>query len=164
LTTDHFFEEGTRLLTPHAFDFVLDGELKQGGATQLSDAGREARCVPYGMTVTADEGTVGEVARIVGHEVRDTDLIDHGKWHAALVPDADYENPPVTTASQCIDSYDFPTPLRIRQRRLLPDACDRRHFKRQASRGPSSAGRRSTRIRHATLTWIVVETLPGPAS
>ena len=27
------------------------------------------------MTVTADEGTVGEVAQIVGHEVRDTDLL-----------------------------------------------------------------------------------------
>ena len=27
--SDSFFEEGSRLLTPNAFEFVLDGELKR---------------------------------------------------------------------------------------------------------------------------------------
>ena len=46
------------------------------------------------MTVTADDGTVDEVARIVGHEVRDTDLIgstETGVLSLVLL-DADYDN------------------------------------------------------------------------
>ena len=44
--------------------------------------------------VTADAGTVDEVAQIVGHEVRDTDLLgmtENGTLSLVLL-DADFEN------------------------------------------------------------------------
>lgn len=119
MTTHQFFEEGTRLLTPHAFDFVLDGELKRAVRSQnfLTLVVLETRREWDGMTVTADEGIVGEVARIVGHEVRDTDLLgvtDNGTLSLVLL-DADYENSTkvIDRVVQRIDSYDFSTPLRI---------------------------------------------------
>jgi hypothetical protein len=117
--SDQFFEQGTRLLTPHAFDFVLDGELKQAVRSQnfLTLVVLEARREWDGMTVTADAGTVGEVAQIVGHEVRHTDLIGlapNGSLALALL-DADYENSQkvINRVVQRIDSYEFPAALRI---------------------------------------------------
>ena len=117
--SDQFFEQGTRLLTPHAFDFVLDGELKQAVRSQnfLTLVVLETRREWDGMTVTADAGTVGEVAQIVGHEVRHTDLIgmaQNGTLSVALL-DADFENSQkvIDRMVQRIDSYDFPSPLRI---------------------------------------------------
>ncbi len=119
MPTHQFFEDGTRLLTPQAFDFVLDGELKRAVRSQtfLTLVVLETRREWDGMTVTADEGTVGEVARIVGHEVRDTDLLgvtENGTLSLVLL-DADYENSAkvIDRVVQRIDSYDFPTPLRI---------------------------------------------------
>ena len=58
-----------------------------------------------------------EVARIIGHEVRDTDLIgstDTGLISLALL-DADYENGTrvIDRLVQRIDDYEFITPLRI---------------------------------------------------
>ena len=72
-----FFEEEGRLLTPNAFEFVLDGEMKRAVRSQnyLTLVVLETRREWDGMTMTADDGTVDEVAKIVGHEVRDTDLI-----------------------------------------------------------------------------------------
>jgi len=117
--TDPFFEEGTRLLTPRAFDFVLDGELKRAVRSQnfLTLVVLETCREWDGMTMTADAGTVGEVARIVGHEVRDTDLLgvtERGTLSLVLL-DADYENSArvIDRVVRRIDSYDFPTPLRI---------------------------------------------------
>ena len=94
--SDQFFERGSRLLTPNAFDFVLDGELKRAVRSQnfLTLVVLEARREWDGMMVTADEGTVGDVAQIVGHEVRDTDLIavsDNGTLSLVLL-DADFDN------------------------------------------------------------------------
>jgi len=117
--SDQFFEDGTRLLTPHAFDFVLDGEMKRAVRSQnfLTLVVLETRREWDGMMVDADDGTVGEVARIVGHEVRDTDLLgmaDNGMLSLVLL-DADYENSTkvIERVVQRIDSYDFPAPLRI---------------------------------------------------
>ena len=70
-----------------------------------------------GMTVTADEGTLDEVARIIGHDVRDTDLL--GSTEAGVLSlvllDADYENATkvIDRLVQRIDHYEFTTPLRI---------------------------------------------------
>jgi len=64
---DAFFEEeGSRLLTPHAFEFVLDGEMKRAVRSQnyLTLVALETRREWDGMTVTADDGTLDEVARI----------------------------------------------------------------------------------------------------
>jgi hypothetical protein len=34
--SDSYFEEGSRLLTPNAFEFVLDGELKRPSGRRTS--------------------------------------------------------------------------------------------------------------------------------
>ena len=77
--TTSFYEEGSKLLTPGAFAFVLDSELKRAVRSQnfltlvLIEASREWE----GMTVTADDGTLQEVAQLISREVRDTDLLGH---------------------------------------------------------------------------------------
>ena len=117
--SDSFFEEGSRLLTPNAFEFVLDGELKRAVRSQnfLTLVVLEAKREWEGLMVTADDGTVEEVAQIVGREIRDTDLIGHtekGTLSLVLL-DADYDSSTrvIDRLVQRIDSYDFPTPLRI---------------------------------------------------
>jgi GGDEF domain-containing protein len=117
--TDSFFEDGSRLLTPDAFEFVLDSELKRAVRSQnfLTLVVVEAKREWEGLMVTADDGTVEEVAQLVGREVRDTDLI--GKTEkgslALVLLDADFENATcmIERLISRIDSYDFPTPLRI---------------------------------------------------
>ena len=81
MSSGSIFEDGEKLLTPRAFDFVLDSELKRAVRSQafltlvVVEASREWQ----GMTMTADDGTVQEIAHIVGREVRDTDLLGHTK-------------------------------------------------------------------------------------
>ena len=62
-----------------AFEFVLDSELKRAVRSQnyLTLVTVEASREWEGMTVTADDGTLQEVAQLIGREVRDTDLIGH---------------------------------------------------------------------------------------
>jgi hypothetical protein len=142
--SDQFFEHGTRLLTPNAFDFVLDGELKQAVRSQnfLTLIVVETRREWDGMTVTADPGTVGEVAQILGHEIRHTDLISvapNGTLALALL-DADFENSQkvIDRVVQRIDDYEFPAPLSI----FLGAACypthatDAESLKKQALARP----------------------------
>jgi GGDEF domain-containing protein len=117
--TEPFYEDGTRLLTSHAFEFVLDAELKRAVRSQnyLTLLVVEARREWDGLMVTADDGTIGEVATILGHEVRDTDVIgagDHGSF-AMMLLDADYDSSTnvIDRLVQRIDNYEFPSPLRI---------------------------------------------------
>ncbi len=116
---DSFFEEEGRLLTPHAFEFVLDGEMKRAVRSQnyLTLVVLETRREWDGMTMTADDGTVDEVARIVGHEVRDTDLIGETETGvlSLVLLDADYDNctKVIDRLVQRIDDYEFAKPLRI---------------------------------------------------
>ena len=117
---DPFFEEeGSRLLTSSAFEFVLDGEMKRAVRSQnyLTLVALETRREWDGMTVTADDGTLDEVARIIGHEVRDTDLLgstETGVLSLVLL-DADYDNATrvIDRLVQRIDHYEFTMPLRI---------------------------------------------------
>lgn len=114
-----FIEQGSRLLAPAAFDFVLESELKRAVRAQnfLTLVVVEARREWEGLTLTADPGTVAELAEIVGREVRDTDLLgrtDEGLLSLLLL-DADFD-----TSTQVIDrlmsrisNYDFPKPLRL---------------------------------------------------
>jgi len=117
---DAFFEEdGSRLLKAPAFEFVLDGEMQRAVRSEnyLTLVVLETRREWDGMTVTADDGTLDEVARIVGHEVRDTDVL--GSTETGLLSlvllDADYENGTkvIDRLVQRIDDYEFTTPLRI---------------------------------------------------
>jgi len=119
MTSRSFYEEGSKLLTPAAFEFVLDGELKRAVRSQnfltlvVVEASREWE----GMMVTADDGTVLEVAQIIGKEVRDTDLMGHtekGTLSLVLI-DADFEHSTrvIDRLVSRIENYEFPTALRI---------------------------------------------------
>jgi len=117
--SDSFFEDDSRLLTPRAFEFVLDGELKRAVRSQnfLTLVVLETRREWEGLEVSADDGTVEEVAQVIGREVRDTDLIgktDRGSLAVVLL-DADFDSSTrvIDRVVSRIDSYDFPTPLRI---------------------------------------------------
>src|SRR5947208_10851648 len=119
MASSAFYEEGGRLLTPGAFEFVLDSELKRAVRSQnfLTLVTVEASREWEGMMVTADEGTLHEVADIIGREVRDTDLIGHTeKGTLALVLlDADFEHSTrvIDRLVSRIENYEFPTALRI---------------------------------------------------
>ena len=117
--SESFFEDESRVLKQHAFEFVLDGELKRAVRSQnfLTLVTLETNREWDGMTMTADEGTVEEVAEIVRHEVRDTDVlgfVSQGLLSLVLL-DADYDNSTkvIDRLIQRMDHYDFPAPLRI---------------------------------------------------
>src|SRR6266446_2274399 len=113
------FEEGNKVLTPGAFEFVLNSELKRAVRSQnfltlvVVEASREWQ----GVTVTADDGTLQEVAQIIGKEVRDTDLIGHTDRGvlALVLLDADFEHSTlvIDRLVSRIENYEFPTVLRI---------------------------------------------------
>src|SRR5213595_1128628 len=96
MTSSSFYEEGSKLLTSGAFEFVLDSELKRAVRSQnfLTLIAVEASREWEGMTVTADEGTMQQVAQLIGKEVRETDLLGHiEKGTLALVLlDSDFDH------------------------------------------------------------------------
>jgi PleD family two-component response regulator len=119
MASSSFYEEGSKVLTPAAFEFVLESELKRAVRSQnfltlvILEASREWE----GMMVTADDGTLQEVAQVIGKEVRDTDLLGHtDKGTLALVLlDADFEHSTrvIDRLVARIENYEFPTALRI---------------------------------------------------
>jgi len=119
MSSSAFYEEGSRLLTPGAFEFVLDSELKRAVRSQnyLTLVTVEASREWEGMMVTADDGTVLEVAQIIGKEVRDTDLMGHTDKGILLLVliDADFEHSTrvIDRLVSRIENYEFPTALRI---------------------------------------------------
>jgi hypothetical protein len=144
MTSSSFYEEGSKLLTPGAFEFVLDSELKRAVRSQnfLTLVTLETSREWEGMMVTADDGTVHEVAQLIGKEVRDTDLLGHtDRGTLALVLlDADFEHSArvIDRLVARIENYEFPTPLRI----AVGAACypthavDAESLKRQALSRP----------------------------
>jgi hypothetical protein len=144
MTSSSFYEEGSRLLTPGAFEFVLDSELKRAVRSQnfLTLVTLEASREWEGMTVTADEGTVHEVAQLIGKEVRDTDLLGHTERGtlALVLLDADFDHSTrvIDRLVARIENYEFATPLRI----AVGAACypthavDAESLKRQALSRP----------------------------
>jgi len=144
MTSSSFYEEGSRLLTPGAFEFVLDSELKRAVRSQnfLTLVTLEASREWEGMTVTADDGTVHEVAQLIGKEVRDTDLLGHTERGtlALVLLDADFDHSTrvIDRLVARIENYEFATPLRI----AVGAACypthavDAESLKRQALSRP----------------------------
>src|SRR5947199_6235109 len=114
-----FYEDGSKLLTSGAFDFVLNGEMKRAIRSQnyLTLVTVEATREWEGMAVTADSGTVQEVAHIIGSQLRDTDLIGHtDKGTLALLllgSDFDTSTRVIDRLVSRIENYEFPTTLRI---------------------------------------------------
>ena len=119
MTSSSFYEEGSKVLTPGAFEFVLDSELKRAVRSQnfLTLVTVETRREWEGMMVTADDGTLHEVASLISREVRDTDLIGHTDKGtiAVVLLDADFEHSArvIDRLVQRIENYEFPTALRI---------------------------------------------------
>jgi GGDEF domain-containing protein len=143
-----FEEEGSRLLKANAFEFVLDGEMKRAVRSQnyLTLVVLETRREWDGMSVTADDGTLEEVAKIIGHEVRDTDVLgstETGMLSLVLL-DADYDNGTkvIDRLVQRIDDYEFTTPLRI----SVGAACYPTH-----AVDPDSL--KNTAISHPVVNW-----------
>lgn len=144
MTSSAFYEEGSKLLTPGAFEFVLDSELKRAVRSQnfLTLVTVEASREWEGMSVTADDGTLHEVAQIIGKEVRDTDLLGHTEKGtlAIVLLDADFEHSArvIDRLVSRIENYEFPTVLRI----AVGAACypthavDAESLKRQAMSRP----------------------------
>ena len=133
MASSSFYEEGSRLLTPGAFEFVLDSELKRAVRSQnfLTLVTVEASREWEGMMVTADDGTLQEVAQIISREVRDTDLLGHtDKGTLALVLlDADFEHSSRVIDRVVVADRELRVPERAADRgrsRLLPDPCRRR--------------------------------------
>ena len=117
--TDSLFDDHARLLKPHAFEFVLDGELRRAVRSQnyLTLVTVETSREFDGMTVAADRGTVGEVAQIIRNEVRDTDVLGltpQGLLSLVLL-DADYENSTrvIDRLVERMNHYEFPSALRL---------------------------------------------------
>jgi hypothetical protein len=144
MTSSSFYEEGSRLLTPGAFEFVLDSELKRAVRSQnfLTLVTLEASREWEGMTVTADDGTVHEVAQLIGKEVRDTDLLGHtDRGTLALVlldADFDHSTRVIDRLVARIENYEFATPLRIAMGAACypTHAVDAESLKRQALSRP----------------------------
>lgn len=144
MASSSFYEEGSKLLTPSAFEFVLDSELKRAVRSQnfLTLVTVEASREWEGMVVTADDGTLQEVAQLIGREVRDTDVLGHtGKGILALVLlDTDFEHSSrvIDRVVSRIENYEFPNVLRI----AVGAACypthavDAESLKRQAMSRP----------------------------
>jgi hypothetical protein len=117
--SESLFDDHARLLKPHAFEFVLDGELRRAVRSQnyLTLVTVETSREYDGMSVAADRGTVGEVAQIIRNEVRDTDVL--GLTNQGLISivllDADYENSTrvIDRLVDRMNHYDFPAPLRL---------------------------------------------------
>jgi hypothetical protein len=117
--TQPFRDPGSKILTPEAFQFALESELKRAVRLQsyLTLVMLEAQREWEGLMVTADDGTVNEVAEVIGREVRDTDLIglaENGTL-AVLFLDTnfDYSTAVIERLAPRIESYDFRSSLRI---------------------------------------------------
>jgi GGDEF domain-containing protein len=113
-----FYEDDSNVLTPGAFGFALDNELKRAVRYQhfltlvVVTASRGAD----GQT-RVDDSTAREVATIIGREVRDSDMIAHtGEGVLSLVLlDADYDHSArvVDRLLARIGNYAFPDTLQI---------------------------------------------------
>ena len=144
MASSSFYEEGSRLLTPGAFEFVLDSELKRAVRSQnfLTLVTVEASREWEGMMVTADDGTLQEVAQIISREVRDTDVLGHTDKGtlALMLLDADFEHSSrvIDRVVARIENYEFQNALRI----AVGAACypthavDAESLKRQAMSRP----------------------------
>ena len=110
-----FYEEGSRLLTPGAFEFVLDSELKRAVRSQnfLTLVTLETSREWEGMMVTADDGTLLEVAQVIGREVRDTDLLGHfipAGTNVVVWPSINHRLPELWTDPERFDPERFSEP------------------------------------------------------
>jgi hypothetical protein len=114
MSADPFLPEDFRVLTPEAFEFVLNNELKRAVRSQnfltliLVDPRSEGR---------GPQEAAREVARLVSREVRETDLISasaEGRLSMVLL-DADLQNSMrvIDRLMARLEHYQFPAPLAL---------------------------------------------------
>jgi GGDEF domain-containing protein len=110
-----FFDETLRVLTPEAFEFVLNNELKR--ALRSQDLLTLVLLDATGESAVSGEQPMAEMARLVGDELRGTDLIARtGDRQLSLVLfDSD-----VVGSARAIERvlgrlvhYNFPQPMSI---------------------------------------------------
>lgn len=114
MNPDAFYDEDFRVLTPEAFEFVLGNELKR--------AMRSQNFLTLVVMETAAEDGAGDdepvrhMARIVSHEVRETDLLTRTAEGVSIVLlDADINNSMrvIERLMARLDHYEFPRPVSI---------------------------------------------------
>jgi GGDEF domain-containing protein len=145
---DPYLDEDSRVLTPEAFDFVLNNELKRAMRSQnfLTLLAIDAR-------PSAESGErvqlAREIARVVSREVRETDLLSHdsdGRLSVVLL-DADLQNS-MTVVNRLMarfEEHEFTTPAAI----VVGAACcpthgaDAESLRRAAGGRPLDPGRQS---------------------
>lgn len=114
---DPFLEEDFRVLTPEAFDFVLNNELKRAVRSQnfLTLLVLEPSLRDPDRTPPAD--VVRDIARVVSREVRETDLLSRtARGQLAIVLlDADLHNSMhvIDRLVSRLEHYAFPAPVAI---------------------------------------------------
>lgn len=119
MTSDAFYIDGARVLTPNAFEFVLAAELKRARRAQtfLTLVALEPRRVWEGLTIVADDGTVAELAELLASEVRDTDVLACAPrgivWLGLLDTDAEGAQTVLERVRTRIDNYRFATPVAL---------------------------------------------------
>lgn len=119
MTGSAFYEDGTRVLNPRAFAFVLDSELKRAVRAQnfltlvVIETSREWE----GLMMSADDGTLHEVAQLVSKDIRDTDLLGRTEKGvlALVLLDADFDQARqvIDRLVSRIDDYGFQLALRM---------------------------------------------------
>jgi hypothetical protein len=154
MSGDPFLQEDRRVLTPEAFDFVLHNELKRALRSQNFLTLLLVEPTPRASDPPADPRiAVGQIARIVSREVRETDLLSHtseGQLSVVLL-DADLANSlrVVERLRSRLDHYEFSTPLNIQvgaaccpthgaDAETLRRAAEVRPVPRRADRGNAS--------------------------
>ena len=118
MTTDRFLEEDFRVLTPEAFEFVLTNELKRAVRSQnfvtLLLVEPALAGVPGGGNGEREQA-VQEVARLIGGDVRETDLLsrtDPGQLSIVLLDsDLDSSMRVIDRLMNRLDHYQFARPL-----------------------------------------------------
>ena len=114
MTADPFLRDDFRVLTPEAFDFVLNNELKRAVRSQnyltlvLAEPRAEGR---------EPQDAVQELARLIMREIRETDLVSaspDGRLSMVLL-DADLQNSMgvIDRLLARLEHYQFPSPLAI---------------------------------------------------
>jgi hypothetical protein len=118
VTGDHFLNEDFRVLTPEAFHFVLNNELKRAVRSQNFLTLLIVEPAPQQTEASLELAqTVREIARLVSREVRETDLLsqtEQGQLSVVLL-DADLQNSMrvVDRLMSRFEHYEFSTPLAI---------------------------------------------------
>ena len=115
---ERFLEEDFRVLTPEAFEFVLNNELKRAVRSQNFLTLVLVEPAVRGVAVHANgerDRAISDVARLLSREVRETDLIartDAGQLSVVLL-DSDLQNSlrVIDRMLARLDHYVFSRPL-----------------------------------------------------